>query len=77
MCSYVCREGDNFRLLFSRFPIGAPGFAQGLNKDVIWTCRSDEEKKVHFDTRQYCHIFWDDVKDLKKKLVARIKATIL
>lgn len=53
------------------------GFAQGLNRDVIWTCRHDEIDKAHFDTRQYNHIVWENAEDLKKKLVYRIKATIL
>jgi len=53
------------------------GFAQGLNRDVIWTCRHDEIDKAHFDTRQYNHIVWENTEDLKKKLVHRIKATIL
>ena len=53
------------------------GFAQGLNRDVIWTCRHDEIDKAHFDTRQYNHIVWENADDLKKKLVHRIKATIL
>jgi len=53
------------------------GFAHGLNRDVIWTCRQDEIENVHFDTRQYNHIIWENVEDLKNKLVNRIKATIL
>lgn len=53
------------------------GFAHGLNRDVIWTCKKDEIEEAHFDTRQYNHITWEDAEDLKKKLVHRIKATIL
>jgi nucleoside 2-deoxyribosyltransferase len=53
------------------------GFAHGLNRDVIWTCRHDEIERAHFDTRQYNHITWTNAEDLKKKLVNRIKATIL
>jgi hypothetical protein len=53
------------------------GFAHGLGRDVIWTCRRDERDNTHFDTRQYNHIFWENEEDLKKKLVNRIKATIL
>ena len=53
------------------------GFAHGLNRDVIWTCKQDEIEEAHFDTRQYNHITWIDAEDLKKKLVNRIKATIL
>jgi nucleoside 2-deoxyribosyltransferase len=54
------------------------GFALGLGIPVIWCCRNveDETDNLHFDTRQYNHIFWDDEQDLKKKLIDRIKATI-
>jgi len=53
------------------------GFAHGLNKDIIWTCRKDEIDNVHFDTRQYNHIVWENAEDLKKQLLNRIKATVL
>jgi len=53
------------------------GFSQGLNRDVVWMCRADDMENVHFDTRQYNHIIWENPEDLKKKLVNRIKATIL
>jgi ribosomal protein L32 len=52
------------------------GFAMGLGKPVIWTCREDDVEKLHFDTRQYNHIVWNDAKDLKEKLVLRIEATL-
>lgn len=43
------------------------GFALGLGRDVIWTCREDEftREKQHFDTRQYPHIIWKDPVDLR------------
>lgn len=55
------------------------GFAMGLGRPVIWTCRGDEfeREKQHFDTRQYPHIIWKDPADLRRKLVDRIRATIL
>jgi len=53
------------------------GFAHGLKRSVIWTCRNDEIGNVHFDTRQYNHIVWETVEDLKKKLCNRIKASII
>jgi len=53
------------------------GFAHGLGRDAIWTCKQDEIEDVHFDTRQYNHITWENAGDLKKKLANRIKATIL
>lgn len=52
------------------------GYAMGLGKQVIWTCREDHLGKVHFDTRQYNHIVWQTEDDLREKLYHRIKATI-
>ena len=52
------------------------GFAQGLNIPVIFTCREDAISKVHFDTRQYNHITWQEPEDLKKRLADRIARTI-
>lgn len=52
------------------------GFAMGLGKSVIWTCHEGDMNCLHFDTRQYNHIEWSDHKDLKKKLINRINATI-
>ena len=53
------------------------GFAKGLGIPVIFTCKEGEEKKLHFDTRQYNHIVWKDIDDLKKQLKDRIEATII
>jgi hypothetical protein len=53
------------------------GFAQGLNVPVIWTCRKDCIELIHFDTRQYNHIVWNDSDDLRKKLFDRIRAVII
>lgn len=52
------------------------GFAMGLGIPVIWCARDDYKKKIHFDTRQYNHIFWEDPSDLKEKLALRIEATV-
>lgn len=52
------------------------GFALGLGKQVIWTCRADHIKDLHFDTRQYNHIVWQTSEELKEKLVNRIIATV-
>jgi hypothetical protein len=52
------------------------GFALGLGRPVIWTCREDDLRNVHFDTRQYSHVVWTDSQDLRTKLADRIKATI-
>ena len=54
------------------------GFALGLGREVIRTCRDDEvrEKKLHFDTRQYPHVTWEKPEDLRQKLAERIQALI-
>jgi len=52
------------------------GFALGLGRLVIWSCREDEMSQVHFDTRQYSHVTWRDVGELKTKLEARIRSTV-
>jgi hypothetical protein len=52
------------------------GFAKGLGRPVIWTCREDDFKKVHFDIVQFSHIIWKDSGDLRMRLADRIKATI-
>lgn len=52
------------------------GFAHGLNLPVIFTCRKDLIESVHFDTRQYNHITWESVAELRSRLAERISATI-
>ena len=52
------------------------GFALGLDLPVIYTCRHDMVDKLHFDTRQYAHIVWNDAMDLRKHLRDRIIARI-
>ena len=54
------------------------GFAYGLKKPVIWTCKKSYFKYIKqiFDTRQYNHIIWDSIEDLKEQLNNRIEATI-
>lgn len=52
------------------------GFAMGLGRPVVWTCRKDELAKAHFDTRQYNHIDWETPQELRKKLTDRIRAII-
>ena len=51
------------------------GFALGLNIPVIWCCNLSEKDKLHFDTRQYNHIFYSDAAELKTKVYDRIRAT--
>ena len=52
------------------------GFAKGLGREVIWTARFDLIELVHFDTRQFNHIVWNDAADLRKQLSQRISATL-
>ena len=54
------------------------GFAHGLNIPVIFTCRKDVLEKIHFDTRQYNHIVWEEGKlaEFRKELANRIAAVI-
>jgi nucleoside 2-deoxyribosyltransferase len=52
------------------------GFAMGLRIPVFWTCRSDLIDQVHFDTRQFNHIAWDDPAALKTSLRNRIEAVL-
>lgn len=50
------------------------GFAMGQDIQVIWCCRKDDEKNLHFDIRQYNNILWDNVDDLYNRLFKRLKA---
>lgn len=50
------------------------GFAMGLGKPVLWTCREDELDKAHFDTRQYNHVVWKSPDDLRRNLSDRVQA---
>jgi len=52
------------------------GYAHGLGKEVIFTCKSDKIKDVHFDTSHRNHILWANEKDLEKSLTNRINATL-
>jgi nucleoside 2-deoxyribosyltransferase len=52
------------------------GFARGLDIPIIWTCKDTSKKDLHFDTRQYPHILWEDSADLYKQLKDRIGALI-
>lgn len=52
------------------------GFAQGLQMPVIWCVRDDQVSQVHFDTRQFNHIVWNNAGDLRTKLGRRVTAVI-
>lgn len=52
------------------------GFALGLGIPVVWTCKREDEKNTHFDTRQQQHLFWETPEDLREKLRNHIAARI-
>lgn len=52
------------------------GFAHGLGKSVIFMVQGSQIDDIHFDTRQYNHIKYENHIDAKSRLIARIRATI-
>lgn len=54
------------------------GFATGLGRPVIYTCKKSEFEKTHFDTNHHLTIIWDptDIQDAMKKLIACIRETL-
>lgn len=52
------------------------GFAYGLNVPVIFTCRKEVFKKVHFDVNHENFILWERPEELRDKLAKRIAAVI-
>ena len=48
------------------------GYAKGIGKTVIYTCRQDDFENVHFDIKQIQFIVWKDEKDLRCKLKDQI-----
>jgi len=52
------------------------GFALGHKKSVIWACKDSDKGNIHFDTRQYSHVMWENEDDLYTKLKNRIMATL-
>jgi hypothetical protein len=56
------------------------GYAEGLGKPVIYTCKKKKFKrlKTHFDTNHHLTILWDDVEPGKagEELKATIRATL-
>lgn len=51
------------------------GFARGLGKPVIHTCKKEDFGKAHFDIQQINTIKWKKPGDLREKLYHRIIAT--
>lgn len=56
------------------------GFAEGLGRPVIYTCRDDvwRERKTHFDTNHLVTVSWlpDQVARVSERLTATIRATL-
>jgi nucleoside 2-deoxyribosyltransferase len=52
------------------------GYAIGLGLPVFWCVRYDDLEKVHFDTRQYNHIVWDDEQHLEEQLHVFVTAIV-
>ena len=56
------------------------GFAEGLSRPVIYTCRKKEwdERKTHFDTNHLRTIIWDpdNLSDAAERLTATVRATL-
>ena len=52
------------------------GYALGLGLPVFWCVRSDDLGNVHFDTRQYNHIAWNNEQHLAEKLYFFVSAII-
>ncbi|MCG2726884.1 MAG: nucleoside 2-deoxyribosyltransferase [Elusimicrobia bacterium] len=83
ICDVIISEIRRSKFLVADFTGGRSGvyfeagFAKALGIPVIFTCQKGKwEKELHFDTRQYNHIIWENSEDLKKKLKNRIRATI-
>ena len=51
------------------------GLAVGLGLPVIWTCHTSQLGDLHFDTRQYPHVPWDDdaLTDFQERLSDRLR----
>ena len=52
------------------------GFMLGVGRPVIWVCSKAELADVHFDTRQYNIIDYENMEDLKSRLQFRIEAIL-
>ena len=52
------------------------GYALGVGLPVFWCVRSDDLKNVHFDTRQYNHIIWEDEQILADQLYLFVTAIV-
>ena len=53
------------------------GYAKGIGKTVIHTCRKDEFDNIHFDIKQIQFVIWKDAMDLERKLKEHIQKSQL
>ncbi len=53
------------------------GFARGLGREVIWCCRDDELKNLHFDIKHLGHVVWTTPGDLRQRLADSIRANLI
>lgn len=78
----IITEIKNSRLLVADVTQQRPGvyfeagYALGLGLPVFWCVRSDDLKNVHFDTRQYNHIVWDNEQHLSEQLFLYVSAVV-
>lgn len=52
------------------------GFAHGLGKPVIFTCRQDQLSELQFDIRNFQHLAWTQPDDLRGRLAEQIKSLV-
>ena len=79
VCDFTCRliKNKSQRIDNARGSVYyEAGFAHGLNIPVIFTCRNDLLKYVHFDVNHYPTITWKSPQDIRKPLRDRIAAVI-
>ncbi|QIG49212.1 hypothetical protein G5V57_16700 [Nordella sp. HKS 07] len=71
VCDFTCEKDRSRGNVYYE-----AGFAKGLNIPVFWTVRADSLDDLQFDTRQFNHIVWSELGDLKMQLQKRIEAVI-
>lgn len=52
------------------------GYALGVGLPVFWCVRADDLSNVHFDTRQYNHIVWENEQQLADQLYLFVTAVV-
>ena len=71
--TFIRKDGDKQEGLPNGNVHYEAGFAHGLGRPVIYTCRDTCKDYLRFDTRQINHIFWTDADDLARKLQDRLE----